>query len=104
MKKLFTERHGSTKPRVAETLDTTTRDALLTLIRARMDEEWFGLRFPEKCGDGHAHAGTDFSKLRATMEGYGLAWPRVRFEDEICPLTTKSSIWWSSCTNMSPRR
>jgi len=85
MKKLFTERHGATKPRVAEALDATTRDALLTLIRARMDEEWFGLRFPEKCRDGHAHAGTDFSKLRRTMDGYGLAWPREPFANDNLP-------------------
>ena len=85
MKKLFTERHGATKPRVADTLDATTRDAVLALIRARIDEEWFGLRFPEKCRDGHAHAGTDFSKLRATMDGYGLVWPREPFEHDGLP-------------------
>ena len=32
--------------------------------------------FPDKCGDGYAYAGTDFDKLRRTMEGYGLLWPR----------------------------
>lgn len=43
MKKLFTERHGQVKPRVSETLDETTRNALLTLLEARIDEEWFGM-------------------------------------------------------------
>lgn len=85
MKKLFSERHGAIKPRVAGTLDATASDALLTLIRARMDEEWFGLRFPEKCRDGYAHAGTDFSKLRATMDGYNLLWPREPFEHDAPP-------------------
>lgn len=85
MKKLFTERHGAIKPQVAETLDATARDALLTLIRARMDEEWFGLCFPERCRDGHAHAGTDFNKLRATMNGYGLLWPSEPFEHDCLP-------------------
>lgn len=75
MKKLFTERHGVIKPRVSEALDETARTGLLTLISARIDEEWFGLSFPEKCGDGYAYAGTDFAKLRGTMEGYGLPWP-----------------------------
>ena len=68
MNRLFTERHGTTKPRVAEVLDEVTRSALLTLLRARMDEEWFGLSFPQKCDDGHAYADTDFTKLRATMD------------------------------------
>jgi hypothetical protein len=76
MKKVFTERHGATKPRVAEVLDETTRSALLALVCARMDEEWFGLSFPEKCREGYAYAGTDFAKLRAAMDGYGLFWPR----------------------------
>jgi AbiJ N-terminal domain 4 len=75
MKKLFSERHGQVKPRVSETLDETTRNALLTLLAARIDEEWFGMSFPDKCGDGYAYAGTDFTKLRETMKGYGLLWP-----------------------------
>lgn len=85
MKKLFTERHGAVKPRVAETLDAVTRDALLNLVRARMDEEWFGLRFPWKCRDGHANAGTDFTKLQATMEGYGVLWPRTAVDPDAPP-------------------
>jgi hypothetical protein len=76
MKKLFTERHGQAPPRIAEILDDTTRDALMTLVTARIDEEWFGFRFPEKCRDGYAYAGTDFTRLRETMKGYGLVWPR----------------------------
>lgn len=85
MKKLFTERHGAARPRVAEALDATTRDALLNLVRARMDEEWFGFQFPDKCGDGHAYAGTDFNKLEATMAGYGLLWPRQQFDPDAPP-------------------
>jgi len=85
MKKLFTERHGAVKPRVAETLDATTRDALLTLVRARLDEEWFGLSFPAKCLDGYAYAGTDFVKLEATMNGYGLRWPRTHLDSDEPP-------------------
>ena len=57
MKKLFTERHGEGKPRVAETLDDATREGLLTLVSARIDEEWFGLSFNEKCSDGYAYTG-----------------------------------------------
>jgi hypothetical protein len=75
MRKLFTERHGPAKPRIAEVLDDTTRNGLLTLVSARIGEEWFGLSFPNKCGDGYAYAGTDFDKLCETMKGYGLLWP-----------------------------
>jgi hypothetical protein len=75
MRKLFTERHGQAPPRVAEALDETTRNALLTLVLARIDEEWFGLSFPEKCADGYAYAGTDITRLRDTMKGYGVLWP-----------------------------
>lgn len=85
MKKLFTERHGAVKPRVAEVLDATTRDALLNLVRARLDEEWFGLAFPQKCRDGHAHAGTDTTKLRGRMDGYGLLWPLDEIDPENLP-------------------
>jgi len=75
MKRLFTERHGGTKPRVNEALDETARSALWNLLSARIDEEWFGFLFPNKCADGYAYAGTDFGKLRRTMEGYSLLWP-----------------------------
>ncbi len=85
MKRLFTERQGIRKPRVAETLDATTRDAILTIVRARMDEEWFGLLFPNKCIDGYAYAGTDFSRLEATMAGFGLLWPRQDIDPEEPP-------------------
>ncbi len=75
MKKLFTERHGEGKARVAEILDDATREGLLTLVSARIDEEWFGLSFNEKCGDGYAYAGTDLTRLGRTMKGYGIIWP-----------------------------
>jgi hypothetical protein len=75
MKKLFTERHGESKARVAESLDNATRAGLLTLVSARIDEEWFGLSFNEKCGDGYAYAGTDLSRLGGTMKAYGIIWP-----------------------------
>jgi hypothetical protein len=43
MRKLFTERHGQGKPRVAEVLGETTRNAFLALVSSRIDDEWFGL-------------------------------------------------------------
>ena len=70
MKKLFTERHGGAKPRTAEQLDPTTRDALLNLIAGCIDDEWFSLASPEKCVDGHPCAGTDHARLRRMLVGY----------------------------------
>lgn len=76
MKRLFTERHGGTKARVRETLDDTARDAMWNLLSARIEEEWFGLAFPDKCCDGgYVGTPTDFEKLKRTMKGYGLLWP-----------------------------
>ena len=85
MRKLFTERHGRAPPRVAEALDDANRNALLTLVSARMDEEWFGFKFPAKCGDGYGYvyAGTAYTRLRDTMKGYGLLWPHV--DDRVNP-------------------
>jgi hypothetical protein len=76
MKKLFTERSGVRKTPVLETLNATARSGLLNLVSSRIDEEWFGLTFPSKCGDGYAYAGTDIMKLKAAMRGYDLLWPR----------------------------
>jgi hypothetical protein len=81
MKKLFTKRHGAVEPRVAETLDDTTRDALLNLIRACIDE-CLGLAFPDKCLDGYAYAGTEFKMMRAAIAGFGLPWPRQLDRDD----------------------
>jgi hypothetical protein len=49
---------------------------LLTLVSARIEEEWFGLSFPQACSDGYNYAGTDFSKMQQTMSGYRLLWPQ----------------------------
>lgn len=76
MRKLFTERQGQVSPRVAEALDEPTRNALLTLVSGRIDDEWFGFSFPDQCGDGYAYAGTDRNRLRETMIGYRVLWPR----------------------------
>lgn len=75
MKKLFTERHGGGKPRTAENLNAPTREALLNLVASRVNEEWYGLSFPERCPDGYGYAGTDHEKLRRATNGYGLPWP-----------------------------
>jgi hypothetical protein len=46
LKKLFTERHGMGKPRIGDTLNLEATRALLALVTARIDENWFGLAFP----------------------------------------------------------
>ena len=75
MKPLFTERIGAAKPRIAETLTTAASSALWTLLKARRDEEWFGYRFPDQCGDGYRYAGTDHTKLGEALMMWGVSWP-----------------------------
>jgi hypothetical protein len=83
MKRLFTERHGGGKPRVGEALDAITRTALWNLLTARIDEEWFGLTFPNGCEDGYPYAGTDLSKLQRAMTGFDLLWPRPQLDADV---------------------
>jgi hypothetical protein len=47
LKKLFTERYGMALPRTGEKLNAEASTALLSLVSARIDENWFGERFPE---------------------------------------------------------
>jgi len=75
MKKLFTERHGSAVPRVKEELDDITRNGLLALVQARIEEEWFGDSFPAMCPDGRGNGGCDRAKLETMMKAYGVIWP-----------------------------
>ena len=75
MKKLFTERHGSIAPRVKEELDDVTRNGLVALVRARIDEEWFGDSFPEMCPDGRGNAGCNRANLETMMKAYHVIWP-----------------------------
>lgn len=75
MKKLFTERHGGTKPRTSEVLNAATTKALLELVAARISEQWFGASFSERCSDGQANAGVDTLKMRAKMTAFDVVWP-----------------------------
>jgi len=68
MKKLFTERHGMTQPRVKEELERDAATGLLGIVKARIDENWFGQAFPEVCPDGGGHnIGCDASKLKNAL-------------------------------------
>jgi hypothetical protein len=75
MKRLFTERHGGAVPRVKEDLDDVTRNGLMELVGARIDEEWFGDSFPSMCPDGRGNSGCDKAKLETMMKAYGIIWP-----------------------------
>ena len=75
MKKLFTERHGGAVPRAKENLDEITRNGLLELVGARIDEEWFGDSYPSMCPDGRGNSGCDKTKLETMMKAYGVIWP-----------------------------
>src|SRR6266849_355884 len=76
MKRLFTERHGATRPRVQEELDNASRNGLLGVVEARISEEWFGRSFPFDCQDGRGNAGTDQTKLKNMMAAYGIISPQ----------------------------
>lgn len=84
MKRLFSERHGGMRPRVFEKLCEDSRAALLNLVQSRVDEEWFGLSFPNKCDDGYVYAGTNVQNLKVTMRGYQLLlpWDPEPYSDE----------------------
>ena len=75
MKKLFSERMGQPQPRVKEVLDENVRTALLQLIEVRVDDNSFGLKFPEQCPDGHGNSGCDQQALRNNMAGFQVIWP-----------------------------
>jgi hypothetical protein len=75
MKRLFTERHGGTKPRVVEELNSDVRSALLAFMNSRIEEHWFGCSFPEPCGDGYPNAGYSEHKLRENMRAFDVIWP-----------------------------
>jgi hypothetical protein len=75
MKKLFSERFGFTQPRVKEELDGPSALALIALVGAKIDEDWFGASYPFECQDGQGNAGCDNRKLKTAMGGYNLIWP-----------------------------
>jgi hypothetical protein len=76
VKKLFTERHGIASPRIGEELSIEAATALLELIKARIDENWFGEQFPENCPDGSDNVGCNTQKLQAALAGYRVIWPK----------------------------
>ena len=75
MNRLFSERHGLSLPRIGEILNTHSISALLGLVSARIDGNWFGRNFPNICPDGTFNAGVDREKLQIAMVGYRLIWP-----------------------------
>lgn len=91
MKKLFTERHGGAPPRVKEELDEVTRNGLMALVQARIDEEWFGNSFPSMCPDGRGNSGCDRAKLETMAKAFGVVLPTdqndawLRDEDNSAP-------------------
>lgn len=74
-KRLFTDRQGMTAPRVREELDADTATGLLAIIKARIEENWFGEAFPSDCQDGGHNIGCDTSKLSAALKAYRVIQP-----------------------------
>jgi len=82
MKKLFTERHGLSEPRVIDGLDVALKSGLLAVINAKIDENLFGEAFSDECPDGgNKSIGCDLEKLKAGLTAYKVIWPR-RWPDE----------------------
>lgn len=76
MKKLFTERHGLTEPRVKEEFDAGLANGLLTVIKAKVGENLFAEHFPELCCDSpNPPIGTDAGKLKACLAAYSVIYP-----------------------------
>jgi hypothetical protein len=76
MKKLFTERHGLTEPRVKEELDVELTKGLLTVIKAKISENLFAEQFPELCYDPpNPPIGTDPQKLKEGLAAYSVIYP-----------------------------
>jgi hypothetical protein len=76
MKKLFTERHGLTEPRVKEELDAELTKGLLTVVKAKIGENLFGEHFPEVCPDSpNPIIGTDYQKLKDGVAAYRVIYP-----------------------------
>src|SRR5579864_2162464 len=76
MKKLFTERHGLTEPRVKEELDVELTKGLLTVVKAKIGENLFGEHFPELCSDSpNPTIGTDYQKLKDGLAAYSVIYP-----------------------------
>lgn len=75
-KKLFTERYGMIPPRTGEALTPEATRALLSLVDARIDENWFGEQFPVECQDGGHNIGCSNSKLKNALDGYRVIWPK----------------------------
>jgi len=75
MKELYTERFGMVAARVQEQLTTECANGLLSIIEARIAENWFGEAFLAECEDGGLNAGSDTSKVKGAVAGYKLIWP-----------------------------
>lgn len=76
MKKLFTERHGLTEPRVKEEFDVELTKGLLTVIKAKIGENLFGEHFPDLCPDSpNPTIGTDPQKLRDGLAAFSVIYP-----------------------------
>ncbi len=75
MKKLFTDRFNQGLPRTKEELDEISRNAIWSLLIARIQQEWFGYSFNDRCRDGYAYAGTATDLLQRDMAAYRILWP-----------------------------
>lgn len=73
---LFTERNRLAAPRVKEELDVQLTQGLLTVVRAKMDEDLFADSYPLYCEESPHHPiTTNFAKLKDGLSAYNLIYP-----------------------------
>jgi len=76
MKKLFTDRYGMTQARVKEELAADVIKGLLSIIKARIDENFLGGAFSMECPDGGGNSvGYDPEKLKGALAAYNVICP-----------------------------
>jgi len=86
LRKLFTERHGESQPRVKEELDSDAMKGVLALIMNGIEQNLFAKEFSEECPDGGNSIGCNERKLREALAAYDVIspwdWPkREEFND-----------------------
>ena len=75
----FTDRNNiARRARVLTEMEEVLCRAIVGIIRNRASDGWFGLEYPEQCGDNRGVTGTDVAAMRAALIAYNLHNPFQR--------------------------
>lgn len=77
MSDYFSDRENGPRTRTDQVISPVVWTGLVGTVQALVNSGAFGLRFPERCLDGHAVCGSDSDALAASVvaEMPGLTWP-----------------------------